>query len=65
MAQTHGILVVALSQLNRASTARPDAAPTLTDLRESGQIEQDADAVLALYINEEENAPPNERACRC
>ena len=61
MAQTHGILVVALSQLNRASTARPDAAPTLTDLRESGQIEQDADAVLALYINEEENAPPNER----
>ena len=35
--------------------------PTLTDLRESGQIEQDADAVLALYINEDESAPPGER----
>lgn len=53
-------MVVALSQFSRASAAR-DGEPTLTDLRESGQIEQDADAVLALYINEDESAPPGER----
>lgn len=64
MAQTHGILVVALSQLSRASTSRADAAPTLTDLRESGQIEQDADAVLALYIDPDEDAPQDDRKLR-
>ena len=60
MAQAHGILVVALSQFSRASESR-DGEPTLTDLRESGQIEQDADAVLALYRNEADNAPADER----
>lgn len=57
MAQTHGILVVALSQLSRPTNKSAfDNAPTLTDLRESGQIEQDADAVLALYlVNSEDN----------
>lgn len=64
MAQTHGILVVALSQLSRAGTSRADAAPTLTDLRESGQIEQDADAVLALYIDPDEDAPADDRKLR-
>lgn len=60
MAQAHGIMVVALSQFSRVAAAR-DGEPTLTDLRESGQIEQDVDAVLALYINEDDSAPPGER----
>ena len=60
MAQERKIMVVALSQFSRASEAR-DGEPSLTDLRESGQIEQDADAVLALYKNEADSAPANER----
>ena len=64
MAQAHGILVVALSQLSRASTDRADATPTLAELRESGQIEQDADAVLALYIDPDEDAPMDDRKLR-
>ena len=64
MAQEHGILVVALSQFSRAAASRADAAPTLTDLRESGQIEQDADAVLALYLDPDEDAPADDRKLR-
>lgn len=64
MAQANDILVVALSQLSRASNGRADRAPTLTDLRESGQIEQDADVVLALYENEDDDAPAGERMLR-
>lgn len=45
LAQTTGILVVALAQLNRNAA---HAAPSTADLKESGQLEQDADAVLLL-----------------